>query len=427
VQPRQSGAALALVAAVVAVVVITVGCTTGSGSSFSLTVGADLERGSIERSSTDDEDDTGAGTGVAEGEPDAVVHELRIDSQPDDADVFLNGSFVGSTPLILTDLAAGRYHIELTKDGYHSAVDRVFYDGGIHQLSYTLDEITGFIDIAVEPAGARLEIDGDSLAPGRSEAPVGVHRIRARLFGYEERSMDVEIRENRVSSIALQLAVAPFRFANLRTPRTVLNPENPGLLGQARLSFWVSGPGSARLEVSPVGAEPVRTLPLAPFSTWEQSVVWDGRDEAGATVMAGLYRARLHGAGSRPGDGPGREPETATLELRVDYGSVIAYRSVWSGVSGTMLAASAEVLPAAVTQTTLQVLGHRGVDMNGDVRLRAPVSVAARFGLGGEWELSRSRLGAASPPSGGSSSEGRLVRQPSAWHPRCAWPWKSTL
>ena len=72
-----------------------------------------------------------------------------------------------------------------------------------------------------------------------------------------------------------------------------------------------------------------------------------------------------------------------------------------------MVAATADVLPGQVVQTTLTAVGHQGLDSNGDPRLRFPVSLGARFGVGGGIEVNAAVYavaieGTASVPVGGS-------------------------
>ncbi len=53
---------------------------------------------------------------------------LRIVSEPDDATVFLNNTYAGKTPLTL-EIAPGRYHVVVTKEGYESWVQTLELKG----------------------------------------------------------------------------------------------------------------------------------------------------------------------------------------------------------------------------------------------------------------------------------------------------------
>lgn len=57
--------------------------------------------------------------------PVAVTPYLVINSSPDVADVYLNGSLVGQTPLTLYSLQSGRYTVKVARRGYTSMSRRV--------------------------------------------------------------------------------------------------------------------------------------------------------------------------------------------------------------------------------------------------------------------------------------------------------------
>jgi hypothetical protein len=47
-----------------------------------------------------------------------AVGELSVESRPAGANVFVDGRLVGTTPLLLPDVAAGEHAIHLERDGY---------------------------------------------------------------------------------------------------------------------------------------------------------------------------------------------------------------------------------------------------------------------------------------------------------------------
>jgi len=70
-----------------------------------------------------------------------------------------------------------------------------------------------------------------------------------------------------------------------------------------RFSFELRFPGSVRLDVIDVTGRRVRTLQDGSLSGGAHAFDWDGRDEAGRAVSAGVYFFRLRAAGiaySRP-------------------------------------------------------------------------------------------------------------------------------
>jgi formylglycine-generating enzyme required for sulfatase activity len=51
-------------------------------------------------------------------EPTPILSSLKVMSEPMEADIYLNGKKVGTTPQILRDLLVGEYELELRKNGY---------------------------------------------------------------------------------------------------------------------------------------------------------------------------------------------------------------------------------------------------------------------------------------------------------------------
>ncbi len=71
--------------------------------------------------------------------------------------------------------------------------------------------------------------------------------------------------------------------------RAFPNPANPGTC----LSWSQVEAGSGRLAVHDVAGRRVRTLAVGRFSAGRQTVAWDGRDDGGRRLPAGVYLARL--------------------------------------------------------------------------------------------------------------------------------------
>jgi flagellar hook assembly protein FlgD len=68
------------------------------------------------------------------------------------------------------------------------------------------------------------------------------------------------------------------------------------------LHFVLPAAGAVELTVFDVSGRRVRTLIAGPRPAGAGEISWDGRDETGHPVRAGLYLARLRtGAGARTG------------------------------------------------------------------------------------------------------------------------------
>ncbi len=70
------------------------------------------------------------------------------------------------------------------------------------------------------------------------------------------------------------------------------NPFNP----RTTIAFDLAAAGAARLEIYDLGGRLLRVLAAADLPAGHQEAVWDGRDDAGRGVAAGLYLCRLTAA-----------------------------------------------------------------------------------------------------------------------------------
>ncbi|MEI6876070.1 MAG: hypothetical protein WCL50_13175 [Spirochaetota bacterium] len=75
--------------------------------------------------------------------------------------------------------------------------------------------------------------------------------------------------------------------------RPSFNPANSGPLGMLQISFRVSSYGSGVLEILDDREKTVFSRSLPGFETWQQSLIWDGRDPEGGILDDGKYEIRL--------------------------------------------------------------------------------------------------------------------------------------
>ena len=77
-------------------------------------------------------------------------------------------------------------------------------------------------------------------------------------------------------------------------PRVMLMPASPNpAAGRTVISYQLAAPGRVNLGVYDVAGRLVRTLENGPREAGRQSVIWDGRDNAGRTAANGVYFYRL--------------------------------------------------------------------------------------------------------------------------------------
>ena len=139
-------------------------------------------------------------------------------------------------------------------------------------------------------------LDGASFA-GAGEGLVGEGEfatVRFRVLAAGEPKFgfaQVDARDARNQSLGIEsgvLAVAP------RTWVTAFAPATPNPFAHTTtFRFSLAKPGRAELEVFSVDGRRVRTLSRGVREAGEYALPWDGRDDAGQPLAAGVYYARL--------------------------------------------------------------------------------------------------------------------------------------
>ncbi|MGO9410460.1 MAG: PEGA domain-containing protein [Spirochaetia bacterium] len=301
---------------------------------------------------------------------------LEIVSDPDRAEIWVDGDFKGLTPFIVTDVTQGWHQLLLRKAGYREVSTWLQFTSDYMLYQTSLTRITGFLQIDVSPPNAVVTVANSVVSPGLQELPVGSYTVSVRAFGYADFTGHVTITEKTVTPLSVNLLPAPFAVADFSLLRGRVNPDNPGVLGVVEGRFAVTGPGTGKIEVYDPEETVVFTRALPDFETWSQSFAWDVRDNAGRPLADGDYRVVLSGQGK------GGESSRQEAELRVDRTLKIAPRSLWSGSAGLLFAPVAEVLPPEEFQAS--VLGAAYAQ---GAAYQAPLSLGIRLGIGSRLEI----------------------------------------
>jgi len=329
------------------------GCATSKGSLFTDVVNRE--------ESEQEQQKTGSTPGVAETDPikEDDIEEgkqagLYIRTFPQKAEVFINGAYFGRSPLLIPDLGSGSYRLSAVYPGFYPEETWVTYKKGTRlELDFYLTAITGFLAVGVDQAGAMVYIDGEERGTGLHELPVGRHSIRVRKFGFDDYRGTVLVAENRTVSVDVSLTESVFEVTDLHTSKTILNPENPGKLGEVDIVFNVSSYGTGELSIYNQQKELLFSHTFTDFTTWSQSFSWDGTDTSGTVLPDGEYAIEVAGSGS---DDSVSSVKSAVISI--SRKAVIRYRGLTSGISGFLYCATPEVLPKGSFQMSFLTLGH---------------------------------------------------------------------
>lgn len=136
---------------------------------------------------------------------------LWVISEPAGAEVFLNGTFKGVTPLRLDNVNAGSYTVKVVLSGYESQTKTVSVVGGqTNKFTFTLKKTAtkpATLKITTIPEGAEVYIDGLLVGISNNSFTVaeGTHKILIRLEGYQDYITTITIKGGEVRTISIAL------------------------------------------------------------------------------------------------------------------------------------------------------------------------------------------------------------------------------
>ena len=123
---------------------------------------------------------------------------VQISSRPADADVLLNGEFVGRTPLILDDVSAGKHVVELDLPGFATVFRR--FD--------TSDGSKGEVEVRMPKKGAKLKVKtGDSDAIILLQGAVIGEGKKVKIKRLERGRYNIEVRAPNRKTLDSQVKV----------------------------------------------------------------------------------------------------------------------------------------------------------------------------------------------------------------------------
>ncbi|MCA1950165.1 MAG: hypothetical protein LDL24_06320 [Treponema sp.] len=229
-------------------------CATSSGSTYSRSVNADEEaarrnRAAQEKNSGTSGNNTSGGSGASTG-----------NSSWNTSDPYNSGWETSNTVIIVREVPP------------HGTV-----------------KLLGF------PYGSPVLIDGDPRIGNTFDLSPGTHHIEVRVFGFEVWEDTVQINKDSTVVLRVELVPADFRIIDVDMQSSSLNPDNPGYFGAARLTVYVTAPGSVSLQVLDQENRLVRPLGHYEITKGTQDVFWDGTDSQGRMVPKGRYTLVVQG------------------------------------------------------------------------------------------------------------------------------------
>jgi len=141
----------------------------------------------------------------------AATGSIQVNSTPDGAKVFLDGTDTGKTTnAILTGIAAGNHALKLVRADYNDYLQTVSVQAGktaqVAAELVPLDTAPGSIEVSSTPAGARIFLDGTdtgkTTAATLADIAPGSHALRLVLADYNDFQQDVTVQPAQTAHVA---------------------------------------------------------------------------------------------------------------------------------------------------------------------------------------------------------------------------------
>lgn len=222
-----------------------------------------------------------------------------IESNVTNAEVYLNGSYMGRTTCTIDDVKPGRYKLELKKTNYEVSQATIEIKAG-YELTYNIQmvEICGEIEFKNVPSDALVYVDNSRVSTSIVEIAAKTHTVTIKRFGYKDFKQEVTVPAYKRVSVTPKFEVAPFSLTDFRVSRKSINPDYSSGIGKVKISFSVTNKETARLAIYGPDGSLTNLYDFPEFSTWEQSYTWNGKSDEGEVLEDGTYEIELTCAGS---------------------------------------------------------------------------------------------------------------------------------
>jgi hypothetical protein len=185
---------------------------------------------------------------------------IAIKSSPDRAEVFVNGTPQGTTPVNIQGLVVGDYMIELRKDGYEKVHKSVaLLDGQQMELDMQMKQVTGLLLVESNPQGADVSIDGVSKGNTPlllTDLPLGSYKLEFKSAKQLPRTMTAELVGRTPVHVFAELISNTARLTVTSEPDGAEVRVNGILAGTTPLTIEEVQAGESDVKVSKRGYKP---------------------------------------------------------------------------------------------------------------------------------------------------------------------------
>jgi formylglycine-generating enzyme required for sulfatase activity len=186
---------------------------------------------------------------------------VTITTEPEvGAQVSLDGTTLGATPLVDTELPPGVHRLEFSAARHLTEVRELEVRGGGERqsLAATLTPDYALVSLRSDPPGATVLVDGIAagVTPAELEIDSGEHELEARLAGYNAWSDRILVAANQPQQLPdLKLALADGRVELASTPGEASVSVDGEFRGRTPLSLRLSPGRAHRVTLTKAGYE----------------------------------------------------------------------------------------------------------------------------------------------------------------------------
>ncbi|HBT25568.1 MAG TPA: hypothetical protein DEA58_02590 [Pseudothermotoga sp.] len=136
---------------------------------------------------------------------------LNITTTPPRAQIFLDGNYVGLSPLEI-EIQPGQHTVLAMKDGYKPFQQSFSVSTGeTKNINLTLSPISAQLNVFTTPSGASIYVDGKYVGITRPsglnvDVEPGTHTITARLSNYEDATLTINVQPDEVRTVNITLS-----------------------------------------------------------------------------------------------------------------------------------------------------------------------------------------------------------------------------
>lgn len=302
--------------------------------------------------------------------------KIIIKSNVPNAEVFLNGNFEGNTNLTLNNLTPGRYRLRVEKSGYRPKYYRIDIAKGEERTFYIeLEKYTGTVTFVTAQEDTAIYADHSQITGNSAILDEGTHTIQAKKFGWKTETASIYVPRNSFQVVTVNLTKADFSISGFRPSKNRFNPSLKGSAGKIKFTFDVSTFEHGIFSVTDSFGNTVTSKNLPYFTTWGQSVTWDGTTDGSKKIPDGQYTATVEAGGQK-----------VSAVFHADSSIKLPQAGITAGGSGL------GILPAAFTFPEKTLVW--GVDAGAVAALKnktfcfSPISTFFSYGLSKNAEIS---------------------------------------